>query len=481
MPVDWQAMYGTATKWIGTPYVYGGDSPTGFDCSGFTSSAYASVGINIGRTTVDQLKSGQTVGTDGNWAADIQQLQPGDLVFYGAPGASGPNAHVVMYIGNGQVIQAGGSNVNITNLFSSAAADEPFLGVRRYTQFTNVPNQTFNLASMGASVSTTNPAGPSQGDQGGMLPTLNTAPPPADQVASLDQAIQQNFPTEAWMLGVPELKSLLELSTFNNWNENQLTAALQNTNWWKSTSAAVRQFQEQQAQDPSMFDFNVPGSKVNLTYQDIANQAAQLGVSLSVQQLQGLALNALKFGWSAAQIQGFIGTYVTAGQNAMGAGSNAGSVYAKLSSDANNYLYNPSQQVLDQWAQNLTGGIQNEAQWNSFLQQQAAVKYSWAAPQLSQGYTMQQIVDPLRQDAAQLMEVSPSSIDFVNNPTYSKILNYQPPGQTTGPWPAPRAMTTSEASTYLRGTPQYGYTQQARDNAAGLEQQILQTWGKVAG
>jgi peptidoglycan DL-endopeptidase CwlO len=127
-------MLNFAKAQLGKPYVYGSSNNLAYDCSSFTQAVYNSIGINIGRTTSDQLASGQTVGTDGvnNWAQDIAQLKPGDLVFYGQPGASGPNAHVVMYIGNGQVVQAGGSNVNISSLFQSAGPNEPFLGVRRY-------------------------------------------------------------------------------------------------------------------------------------------------------------------------------------------------------------------------------------------------------------------------------------------------------------------------------------------------------------
>lgn len=123
-----------AKGWLGTPYVYGGSSRSGVDCSGFTQAVYRSIGINIGRTTGQQMAQGTRVGQDGNWNSVVGALQPGDLIFYGQKGASGPNAHVVMYIGNGQVIQAPhtGSTVSVTGLFSSASADEPFAGVRRY-------------------------------------------------------------------------------------------------------------------------------------------------------------------------------------------------------------------------------------------------------------------------------------------------------------------------------------------------------------
>ncbi|MBO0731239.1 MAG: C40 family peptidase [Acidimicrobiaceae bacterium] len=124
-----------ARSYLGTPYVYGGDSRSGIDCSGLTSSAYHNAfGIDIGRDTSAQLASGQVVGHDGNWSLDKKLLQPGDLIFYGQPGASGPNAHVVMYLGGGKVIEAAhsGTDVRIVPLYSSASSDEPFLGVRRY-------------------------------------------------------------------------------------------------------------------------------------------------------------------------------------------------------------------------------------------------------------------------------------------------------------------------------------------------------------
>jgi len=76
-----------AYQFLGIPYVWGGTTPSGFDCSGFTSYVYRAFGYNIGRTTYDQINVGTPVSRD--------QLKPGDLVF--------PNAgHVGIYIGNGQ-------------------------------------------------------------------------------------------------------------------------------------------------------------------------------------------------------------------------------------------------------------------------------------------------------------------------------------------------------------------------------------------
>lgn len=86
------AVVDAALSQVGTPYVYGGSQPGGFDCSGLTSWAYAQSGKTIPRTSGAQWAGGQAVSVD--------DMQPGDIVVsYGG-------GHVGIYIGNGQMVHA---------------------------------------------------------------------------------------------------------------------------------------------------------------------------------------------------------------------------------------------------------------------------------------------------------------------------------------------------------------------------------------
>lgn len=99
------AIVAYACNFLGVPYVWGGTSPSGFDCSGLVYYVYAHFGVNLPRTSEDQQNVGTPVSRD--------QLQPGDLVFFGSPAY-----HVGIYVGDGQFINApkSGDVVKIASL-----------------------------------------------------------------------------------------------------------------------------------------------------------------------------------------------------------------------------------------------------------------------------------------------------------------------------------------------------------------------------
>lgn len=97
----------TAKQYLGTRYVYGGASPSGFDCSGFTMYVYQQYGYSLPHTATGQWQSGL-----GSRIWSIGELQAGDLVFFNDPARNAGKAcsHAGIYIGNGQFIHSSSSS-----------------------------------------------------------------------------------------------------------------------------------------------------------------------------------------------------------------------------------------------------------------------------------------------------------------------------------------------------------------------------------
>ena len=107
-----------ALQFIGVPYLWGGSTPSGFDCSGLVTYSYAQLGIQLPHSAADQYGFGVAVPRD--------QLQPGDLVFFDGLD------HVGIYIGNNELVNAPhtGTFVRIDRLSEPWYANR-YVGARR--------------------------------------------------------------------------------------------------------------------------------------------------------------------------------------------------------------------------------------------------------------------------------------------------------------------------------------------------------------
>ena len=107
---------------VGTPYRYGGTTPKGFDCSGFTRWVYSQNGIQMPRSSKEQFKVGRPVGKE--------EIKPGDLLMYKRGKRGG--THVGIYVGDGKYIHSPsrGKTVMEDNAFNPKSSLK-FLGARR--------------------------------------------------------------------------------------------------------------------------------------------------------------------------------------------------------------------------------------------------------------------------------------------------------------------------------------------------------------
>ena len=117
-PARYGGVVDIAMQYLGIPYVWGGASPSGFDCSGFVAYVFAQMGVSLPHHAASQYSYGIAVSSD--------QLEPGDLVFFDGLG------HVGIYIGGGMFIHSPhtGDVVKISSLSDSWYA-ATFVGARR--------------------------------------------------------------------------------------------------------------------------------------------------------------------------------------------------------------------------------------------------------------------------------------------------------------------------------------------------------------
>ncbi|GAC1355401.1 MAG: hypothetical protein NVSMB31_15840 [Vulcanimicrobiaceae bacterium] len=114
-----QGLTRSALRFIGTPYVFGGTQPGGFDCSGYTQHVFARMGLHIPRTADAQYYAGSKIRGG---------MKPGDLVFFQTyePGPS----HVGIYLGNGQFAHASSHGVMVSRMSDSYWSSR-YIGAKR--------------------------------------------------------------------------------------------------------------------------------------------------------------------------------------------------------------------------------------------------------------------------------------------------------------------------------------------------------------
>ncbi len=120
---DAEQILKTARMMLGVPYLWGGTSTKGVDCSGFTKTSYFLHGIILPRDASQQALVGEKVdiyeADTVNIAKSLKNLKPGDLLFFAGDKRTGRVTHTALYIGNGQFIQSAGL-VRINSMIKSS-------------------------------------------------------------------------------------------------------------------------------------------------------------------------------------------------------------------------------------------------------------------------------------------------------------------------------------------------------------------------
>lgn len=267
-----------------------------------------------------------------------------------------------------------------------------------------------------------------------------------------------------------EIKRLLKQAGTEGWSEARIKTALMNTKYWKSHTAAQRNWDQLSSTDPKTAKQMVADARGNVTA-----LAARLGITISSARLSSLAQKIASEGITdAGQIQ----RMVAAEAQFTGGNLSPGDISAGVSqikARASDYGVMMSDQAAFDWAQRLAAGTATQDGVNEFLLEQSKARFAsnkMIQDALARGQTVRDALDPQIAQVADLLEIDPDTIRLTDS-RWSPILE-----KTDGP--DVRVMTQSEAAQYARSLPEWNKTANAQASAATFAERLAQTFGKVA-
>lgn len=425
MAIDGNAIGDYASQYLGTPYVWGGNSLTGgVDCSGLVQQVYKHFGITLPRVTYDQIGEGKAVGMKG--------LRPGDLVFFDTKPGGGPD-HVGIYMGDGKMIHAPrpGKSVEIADMTKGYYVDT-FMGGRR--------------------ISGVHATGSKDSDYE-QSPKLT----PEELAASYGWAY-------GFLNSNAELKKLFGEAVDETWSQPKFQAELRDTEWWKKTSETRRQAQVTQKTDPATWNAQLDAAVIQ-----VRQLAAEIGAAIPESKLTKIAKNMIETGMDEDQLRYAIGEYVNFTKDGTLRGEAAMHEYT-----IKEYAYNMgiklSDQAVKDQAQRVVRKVATTQDFESQVRESAKSMFPGYSDAIDAGSTVRDIAGPYIQMMSSELQVPDVSID-VMDPIIKKALNgLDAKGKPAG-------VNLYDFQQQLRNDPRWKKTQGAQDTAMSASLKVLRDMG----
>lgn len=420
-----------AKQFLGTKYVWGGNSLTsGVDCSGLVQQVYKHYGIDLPRTTYEQIGKGAPIG--------LKNLKPGDLVFFETNGkVAGPD-HVGIYIGDGKMINAPrpGKSVEIADITSGYYADS-FVGGRRIDGVSAVGSSASDMSVEAAKKMTPEELAASYGWAYGFMNSNST------------------------------LKGLFKTAVSETWTPEKFQAELRNTKWWKETSDTRRQAQVMKSTDPATWDASIQAQEIK-----IQQLAAEMGAAVPSSKLKKIAQNAIEGGMDEALLRNALAQYVTFSKDGTLKGE-AGMHEYTMKEYAYNQGVSMSDQAIKNQAQLVVKKVATTQDFQDQVRVMAKSAYPSYAAAIDGGSTVRDIAAPYIQTMAGELELPDNSIQL-DDPLIKSALN----GLDANGKPA--GLTLSDFQAQLRNDPRWGQTAKAQAGTMSAGMQVLKDMGLVS-
>jgi hypothetical protein len=202
---------------------------------------------------------------------------------------------------------------------------------------------------------------------------------------------------------------------------------------------------------------------------ELRNLAGMLGVS--DRDWTSVSWEAAKNNWNVTMIRDHVANLIDA--SSFQRAGLVKDVSVKSRDAAANYFMKVSDEDILGWSRAIGSGEMNEESIVSSIRDKAKAQYYWLAPVIDQGVTLQEYFKPHRDQISKLLEVTPESIDFMNDPKWQSVVRRTPDDQDG----TERAMNLNETAKYVRSMDEWKKTSNAKSTSASAVSSI----GRVLG
>lgn len=266
----------------------------------------------------------------------------------------------------------------------------------------------------------------------------------------------------------PELKSIITQAVQGQWTPDRFKAAFLASQWYRTRSADLRQWQELEIRDPATAAQRVTNQVFVLTA-----MANQMGISLPADRLKAMARDSLMFGWEENQLkQSVAAEFKYAPGGTQGA---AATLEDRIRQHASDYGVDLPDYQVGEWVGGALAGRYTEDHLRDFARDMARSKYPGMGYWLDQGMTVRQVAAPYMRSYADLLEVSEDTVDL-REPMVQQALQGSP-GQAGKP---PTMKSLWEFERDLRKDSRWLHTRNARDTMRSSALGVLRDMGLYA-
>jgi hypothetical protein len=268
----------------------------------------------------------------------------------------------------------------------------------------------------------------------------------------------------SFIKGNPQLEKVFNKAISNNWTPQRFIAEVQDTPWFKKHSDTWRQATYLQATDPKTY-----GQRVQQIRAQLHDAAGHLGVEVSKDLLNKWADQAVRFGWTDAQIQNHL-----AGQVKIMGENTVGGELATTQDQLNRWAHDNGVQInnntMQNWLRQIVKGNSTFEEFKQYITKQAIAAHpNWAA-ELKGGMSVADIAEPYRNMMAQVLEMNPADIDLTGK-QLRQALSYK---KENGEWDA---MTMYDFEDSLRADPRWTKTDNAKEQMMNTGSAVLKMFG----